>query len=69
MAEWPEFDLSRSVWVIPAAKMKMRREHRVPLCVQAIAILIDLRPLSGHMKYVFPNLLGNNEKPLCVRMF
>ena len=30
-AEWPEIDFQSTVWTIPAARMKMRREHKVPL--------------------------------------
>ena len=34
-AEWPEIDLEAAVWTIPAARMKARREHRVPLSASA----------------------------------
>lgn len=56
MAEWKEFDLANSVWTIPAARTKMRREHRVPLPRQAIAILQDLQPFTGHAALLFPGL-------------
>lgn len=36
---WAEVDLNKKVWVIPAKRMKARREHRVPLSDQAIAVL------------------------------
>jgi len=55
-AEWQEFDLDAAQWRIPAAKMKMKLEHMVPLASQAVAILRDLHPVTGHGKYVFPNL-------------
>lgn len=38
-AEWQEIDFERSLWIIPAEKMKMRREHRVPLSRQCLEIL------------------------------
>lgn len=41
-ARWGEFDLARKVWVIPADRMKAKREHRVPLSRRAIKILTDL---------------------------
>jgi integrase len=41
-ARWAEFDLEGKVWVIPAARMKAGREHRVPLSCQALAILEKL---------------------------
>jgi integrase len=61
-AEWTEFDLDAAEWRIPAAKMKMRAAHIVPLSAQAVAILNDLYPLTGGAiaskpdapRYVFP---------------
>ncbi|KWH01494.1 integrase [Burkholderia territorii] len=38
-ATWPEFDLDEGVWVIPAERMKMRKEHRVPLSASAASII------------------------------
>ena len=38
-AQWSEIDLAKKVWVIPAERMKAKREHRVPLSTQAIALL------------------------------
>jgi integrase len=54
-AEWNEVDLHESLWRIPAERMKMRREHLVPLSRQAVSILQELHPLTGSGKYVFPN--------------
>jgi integrase len=39
LATWPEFDLDAAVWSIPAARMKMRQPHTVPLSTEAVAIL------------------------------
>ena len=47
LAQWPEFDLDRAVWSIPAPRMKTRRPHRMPLPRQAIELLGTLRPLSS----------------------
>lgn len=55
-AEWSEFDLDAGEWRIPAAKMKMRAVHIVPLSVQAVAILRDLLPLTGPAGYLFPSV-------------
>lgn len=55
-AEWPEFDLDEAVWLIPAGRMKMRREHAVPLPSQALVILQDFRELSGRGALLFPSL-------------
>lgn len=55
LAEWKEFDIERAEWRIPAARMKMREQHLVPLAAQALAVLDELRPLTGDGKYVFPS--------------
>lgn len=61
--EWAEIDVEAAMWTIAAAKMKRTvhgkvngRPHMVPLAPQALAILAELRPLTGHGKYVFPSL-------------
>jgi integrase len=55
-AEWTEFDLDGGAWSIPAEKMKMRRSHRVPLARSAVAILRDLRAITGGGKFLFPSV-------------
>lgn len=62
-AEWSEFDFERKEWVIPAAKMKMRVAHIVPLSDQVISILEELIPLTGNGKYLFPSL-RSAERPM-----
>ena len=54
MAEWREFDLDKAVWTIPASRAKMRREHRIPLSRQALAVLKQLQPISGGGALVLP---------------
>lgn len=56
--EWVELDLDspEPTWTIPAEKMKMRRIHLVPLAVQAVALLRDLKKFTGGGRYVFPAL-------------
>ncbi len=53
--EWAEVDLETAEWNIPGPKMKMKQPHLVPLSLQAIDILIELKPLTGNSKYVFPS--------------
>jgi len=55
-AEWAEIDLDAAEWNIPAEKMKMRIAHLVPLSTQAVTILTELKPLTGHGRYVFPGV-------------
>lgn len=54
-AEWVEIDLQKAVWSIPAEKMKMRRPHRVPLSKNAVAVLKDIRRITGNYRFVFPS--------------
>jgi integrase len=51
-SEWPEFDLNKFLWTIPAARMKAGVEHRVPLSDRAITIL-KARLHDHPGKYVF----------------
>jgi integrase len=62
-AEWAEIDLDAAEWRIAAHRTKMRRQHLVPLADQAVAILRDLRPLTGRGRYVFPSP-RSAERPL-----
>lgn len=60
-ARWDEIDLEKSIWTIPAARMKAGRTHRVPLSTTAMALLQDLLgELSSD--YVFPG--HKDGKPL-----
>ena len=54
-ALWAEFDLDAALWTIPAERMKMRNEHRVPLSRQAVEVLRTMQPLSGGGALVFPS--------------
>lgn len=51
--EWSEISVERAVWTVPAARMKMKTEHIVPLSTQALAILEQLRGLNGSFKFIF----------------
>ncbi|PJK31343.1 tyrosine-type recombinase/integrase [Minwuia thermotolerans] len=55
-ARWAELDFDEAIWRIPAERTKMRREHRVPLAPQAVAILRDLRAVSANEALVFPSV-------------
>ena len=59
--EWAEIE--GDVWTIPAEKMKAGRGHVVPLCSQVLALLDELRPLTGHRRYVFPSRT-DTSKPM-----
>jgi integrase len=53
-AKWTEFDFQQDVWTIPAPRMKMKRELRVPLSRQAKAIFQRLKELAGESEWVLP---------------
>ncbi len=55
-ARWQDFDLDKAEWTIPAALMKMRRPHRVPLAPQTIFLLRELHPLTGRGDLLFPSI-------------
>lgn len=59
-AQWADFDLDRAEWRYLVTKTKT--PHLVPLARQAVAILRDLRPLTGSGKYVFPG--RDPQKPM-----
>lgn len=52
-AKWDEIDMQAALWIIPAARMKMDREHRVPLTPEAVALLEAL-PRHQDNPLVFP---------------
>ena len=72
-AEWSEFDLDAEApqWVIPAARMKLKLDHKadamrshiVPLSTQAVAILKDVKQLTGTGRFVFPGH-GSVSRPM-----
>jgi integrase len=62
-AEWSEINFETAEWRISAPKMKMRELHIVPLSKQALAILEELKPLTGGGRYIFPGV-NNPNRPM-----
>jgi len=60
-ARWDEVDLNDKIWVVPGARMKAGREHRVPLSAAALAILKQMNEIREG-DFVFPG--GKKGKPL-----
>jgi integrase len=60
--KWTEIDLEAGIWAIPAARMKMKREHRVPLYDRCREILARAREIGCGSDYIFPG--RNIRKPL-----
>ena len=46
-AVWSEFDLSNAEWIIPVARMKAKKEHRIPLSNRAVALMKQAEALGG----------------------
>jgi integrase len=62
-AEWREIHFDTAEWRIPAARMKKRQPHIVPLASQALAVLRELQPLTGNGRYLFPSE-HTRERPM-----
>ena len=61
LAAWDEIDVEARVWTVPGERMKAGREHRVPLCARALAVLDEARILRDATGLVFP---GTRRGPL-----
>ncbi|WP_244533569.1 tyrosine-type recombinase/integrase [Methylobacterium aquaticum] len=66
-ARWDEINVTERLWTLPAARMKAKREHRVPLGERSLAILARARELAAGSTFVFPGRSG--EKPLSNMVF
>ena len=66
-ATWDEIDLQNKVWIIPAERMKMKQEHRVPLCQDAIKLLKNLPKFKGS-NYVFTAPRGGPLSDMSISM-
>ncbi len=60
-AQWNEFELESKIWRIPAERMKMKTPHIVPLSTQALAVLEQIRQLSGSRRLLFPSERGEGK--------
>ncbi len=69
-AEWSEVDIEAATWTIQPHRMKRSKAgkavgpaHVVPLSKQAVDIFRELKPFTGHGRYVFPSL-RTGERPM-----
>ena len=60
-ARWPEFDLAKKLWIIPASRMKGGAAHVVPLSDDAVALLNGLPRFNGG-DFLFSTTVG--QKPV-----
>lgn len=66
-AEWTEFDFDKSLWTVPAERMKMGEKHEVPLSGRSVEILVELKSNSTNHRFVFPGQprkSDGDERPL-----
>lgn len=54
-SKWSEIDFDEAMWVIPAERMKMRKEHMVPLSRRSLEILYELKEMNPNREYIFPS--------------
>lgn len=55
-ARWKEMNFEDERWLIPAERMKMGKEHIIPLSKQALNIFVELKEMNGDREFVFPSL-------------
>lgn len=60
-AEWSEIDFENKLWVISKDKMKMKRDHKIPLSDASIQLLNFMKPISYGQRYVFPSSKSVDE--------
>ncbi|MCE9508329.1 MAG: integrase arm-type DNA-binding domain-containing protein [Alphaproteobacteria bacterium] len=53
-SRWEEINFEKALWYLPAERMKMGRDHIVPLSRQALAAFTELKKMNGHRPYIFP---------------
>ena len=63
LAEWSEFDFDAKEWRIPGNRMKMGEQHLVPLSYQVLALLEDLKQVTGRGRYLFPSI-RTDQRPM-----
>lgn len=72
-AEWSEVEFDHAEWRIPAARMKMRELHIVPLARQVVDWLRELHAITGRGTFLFPSLqtklrpISNNTVNVALR--
>lgn len=67
---WGEVDMGAALWTVPAERMKAKREHRVPLSGEAIAVLSAARPANPDPNaLIFPARSGQKLSDMVFAMF
>lgn len=61
--QWKELDLDKAIWSLPVLRMKQRKPHSVPLSTQSVALIREMKSITGNGKYVFPSV-RSKERPM-----
>lgn len=67
-ARWNEFDFDAAIWRIPAERMKKRKDHAIPLPIQALELLRALKGITGRHAFLFPNR-DDRKRPMSTASF
>ncbi len=54
-ARWDEINFDKAVWIVPAERMKNKQDHMIPLCKQALRLLLELKNITGDNELCFPS--------------
>jgi len=55
MMKWTHIDFPNRLWRVDIDNLKVARKHVVPLSDQMLAVLEEMKPITGHYEYVFYN--------------
>ena len=64
--QWSEVDMDSATWAVPGSRMKLGREHRVPLSGAALAVLREARERTGGDGLVFPAKRGGSMSDMTI---
>jgi len=67
-ATWSEIDLKKSIWTIPADRMKTNIEHRVPLSKESISIIKEMKKKHDE-ELLFPGIRGGKQSDATLSKF
>lgn len=69
-AEWADINETDRVWIIPAEKMKMKRQHQVPITKQMLQVFKEIRELHPGNRWLFPSKYdkATHEKSNCLTL-
>jgi integrase len=64
LARWDNVNLDKATWIIPVSDAKQKREHKIMLSKQAVALFRELKAITGESALCFPLNEANDHKPI-----